>query len=68
MPAVTMTIRAQADSLTSITKRGNWASREPGVILVFCIVFLVGLGIVALFAYRKWMTRKAKKQTFETAA
>jgi cytochrome c-type biogenesis protein CcmH/NrfG len=68
MPAVTMSSRAQADSLIYLTKRSNWASREPGVILVFCIVFLVGLGIVALFAYRKWMAMKAKKQSFETTA
>ncbi|EPS25671.1 hypothetical protein PDE_00605 [Penicillium oxalicum 114-2] len=31
------------------TKRENWASHEPGVILVFCIVFIVVLGIAALF-------------------
>ncbi|KAL1998919.1 hypothetical protein VTN02DRAFT_5342 [Thermoascus thermophilus] len=45
--------------------RHNWANRNPGVVLVFCIVFLVGLGIVALFAYRKWMARKAAKQAME---
>jgi hypothetical protein len=67
MPAVTLNTRTQVGSLVSIAKRGNWASREPGVILVFCIVFIVALGIIALFAYRKWMARKAKKQSFETA-
>ena len=48
-----------------IVKRSNWASENPGVILVFCIVFIVGVGIVSLFAYRLWMKRKAKKQSFE---
>lgn len=45
--------------------RHNWAHRNPGVVLVFCIVFIVGLGVVSLFAYRKWMARKAAKQTVE---
>lgn len=67
MPAVIKPQPPSVNKLSSITKRSNWASREPGVILVFCIVFIVALGIVALFAYRKWMVRKARKQTFETA-
>ncbi|KAJ5883828.1 uncharacterized protein N7473_010714 [Penicillium subrubescens] len=67
MPAITVTNQPQGTDMTTITKRGNWASREPGVILVFAIVFLVGLGIVSLFVYRKWMARKAKKQSFQTA-
>ncbi|KAF9884803.1 hypothetical protein FE257_001219 [Aspergillus nanangensis] len=34
---------------------------------LFCIVFVVGLGVVSLFAYRKWMAMKAKKQTYEVS-
>lgn len=68
MPALTVTSRSQANDMSLIMKRSNWASREPGVILVFCIVFIVALGIVALFAYRKWMAWKVKKQKFETTA
>lgn len=48
-----------------IVKRSNWAGENPGVILVFCIVFIVGVGIISLFAYRLWMKRKAKKQFYE---
>jgi hypothetical protein len=67
MPPLTVAEQNQGNGLSLIAKRGNWASREPGVILVFCILFLVGLGIVSLFVYRKWMARKAKKQSFTTA-
>ncbi|KAJ5577991.1 uncharacterized protein N7459_006955 [Penicillium hispanicum] len=55
-----------ATTLHTFTKRSNWASRNPGVVLVFCIVFLVGVGVIALFVYRRWMKRKADKQSFET--
>ncbi|KAH8434004.1 uncharacterized protein LDX57_011640 [Aspergillus melleus] len=54
-----------AETISAITKRSNWASRNPGVVLVFCIVFIVGFGIVSLFLYRQWMARKAKKAAVE---
>ncbi|KAJ5177624.1 uncharacterized protein N7500_000323 [Penicillium coprophilum] len=47
-------------------KKGNWANRNRGVVLVFCIVFLVVVGIMALFAYRRMLKRKADKESFET--
>lgn len=47
-----------------LLKRHNWASRNPGVILVFCIVFLVALGFCTLFIYRRVLRRKAEKQAF----
>jgi predicted MFS family arabinose efflux permease len=47
-----------------LLKRHNWASRNPGVILVFCIVFLVVLGFCTLFIYRRMLRRKAEKQAF----
>ncbi|KAE8154465.1 hypothetical protein BDV25DRAFT_147723, partial [Aspergillus avenaceus] len=62
MPAITaLTPRARVE----IIKRSNWAGENPGVILVFCIVFIVAVGIIALFAYRRWMARKAKKQAYD---
>lgn len=67
MPAIIVISQPQGTDMSVITKRGNWASREPGVILVFAIIFLVALGIISLFIYRKWMARKAKKQSFQTA-
>ncbi|KAJ6139908.1 hypothetical protein N7471_006394 [Penicillium samsonianum] len=47
-------------------KKGNWANRNRGVVLVFCIVFLVVVGIMALFAYRRMLKRKADKESYET--
>ncbi|KAG2012686.1 hypothetical protein GB937_007039 [Aspergillus fischeri] len=46
-------------------RRHNWASENPGVVLVFCIVFIVGVGIIGLFVYRRWMARKAKMASLE---
>jgi hypothetical protein len=51
--------------INHLAKRSNWASENPGVVLVFCIVFLVGVGIISLFVYRRWMARKAKKASFD---
>lgn len=48
-----------------LATRSNFASREPGVILVFCIVGVVGIGLVVLFSYRYWLKRKAKKERTE---
>lgn len=59
-------------SLHSIVERsghkGNWANRNRGVVLVFCIVFLVVMGILALFAYRRMLRRKAEKEAYETTS
>ncbi|TVY17469.1 hypothetical protein LARI1_G004341 [Lachnellula arida] len=32
-----------------VKRRKNWAAREAGVIVVFCIVFLVATGLIGLF-------------------
>ncbi|KAJ6013417.1 hypothetical protein N7540_008008 [Penicillium herquei] len=53
-------------TLYLLAKRKNFASRNPGVILVFCIVFLVALGIISLFIYRWVLRKQAEKQQFET--
>ncbi|PFH57815.1 hypothetical protein XA68_14544 [Ophiocordyceps unilateralis] len=39
----------------------NWAYREPGVVLVFCIVFLVALGVLSAFLYRLYVKRRERK-------
>ncbi|KAJ5204312.1 uncharacterized protein N7498_005191 [Penicillium cinerascens] len=67
MAAISLIDRSQAETIHLLAKREkNWAAREPGVVLVFCIVFLVACGIISLFAYRRWMKRKAEKETYET--
>ncbi|KAJ6019604.1 hypothetical protein N7499_009430 [Penicillium canescens] len=53
-------------SLSFLAARDNWADENRGVILVFVIVFLVVVGIIALFAYRRWLKRQAEKETYET--
>jgi hypothetical protein len=53
-------------SLSFLVTRKNWADRNRGVVLVFVIVFLVAVGIIALFAYRRWLKRQAEKETYET--
>ena len=40
----------------------NWAYRNPGIVLVFAIVFIVGAGLTSLFIYRKLLARKARQQ------
>ena len=44
----------------STRPRHNWAYRNPGIVLVFCIVFIVATGLIALFLYRKILARKAR--------
>ncbi|PSR76438.1 hypothetical protein BD289DRAFT_486855 [Coniella lustricola] len=48
MPAINSLIAREAYS--TIAKRSNWASREAGVIVVFCIVFIVAVGVIGLFS------------------
>ncbi|KFY90169.1 hypothetical protein V500_05255 [Pseudogymnoascus sp. VKM F-4518 (FW-2643)] len=45
------------DVAMQLSKRGNWASQEAGVIVVFCIVGVVAIGI-AWLCIHKWMLRR----------
>lgn len=68
MPHISLDNRSEANSFHLLAKRKkNWAAKNPGVVLVFCIVFVVGMGIVMLFAYRRWMRYKANKERYEIA-
>ncbi|KAK4217133.1 hypothetical protein QBC37DRAFT_62638 [Rhypophila decipiens] len=63
MPAVNYSLVAR-DSFSHLFKREeNWAKQEAGVIVVFCIVFVVGVGLISLFIYKKLAARKARKQS-----
>lgn len=46
-----------------VRRRQNWAAKNPGVVLVFCIVFIVFLGLVSLYLYRKIMKKRAENRT-----
>ena len=62
MPAVKSLMATEAYS--HIAKRSNWAGREAGVVVVFCIVFVVAVGLTGLFVHKKLAARKAAKAQF----
>ncbi|KAK4191552.1 hypothetical protein QBC35DRAFT_291038 [Podospora australis] len=60
MPAIN-TIVAR-DAFVQLAKREkNWAAREPGVMVVFCIVGVVAIGLFALFISKKMAARRERK-------
>ena len=60
MPAISTSIVAR-DAVAQLAKR-NWAAEEPGVIVVFCIVFIVLVALIALFISKKLKARKERRQ------
>jgi hypothetical protein len=51
--------------LNQLAKREkNWAQREVGVVVVLCIVFIVAVGLIFLYAYKAMQKRKASKATY----
>lgn len=60
MPAVNNALVAR-DALSHLSKRSNWASQEAGVIVVFCIVFVVAVGLVGLFISKRIAARREAK-------
>lgn len=60
MPAINALVAREA--VSTIAKRQNWAQKEAGVIVVFCIVFIVAVGIIGLFVGRKISAARARKQ------
>lgn len=59
MPAISNTMIAR-DAMSHIAKRG-WAKREAGVIVVFCIVFIVLVGVIGLFISRRCAYARNKR-------
>jgi len=62
MPAIQSLVARNA--ISQISKRENWAQQEAGVVVVFCIVFIVGVGLISLFVHKKLQARKAGRQDF----
>ncbi|KUJ15883.1 uncharacterized protein LY89DRAFT_735029 [Mollisia scopiformis] len=57
-------IEAQQAVANLLAKREkSWAAREPGVILVFCIVFIVASGLLGLCVSKALAKRRAARQT-----
>ena len=49
-----MSLAARSEyALHQLVKRKNWAQREPGVIVVFIIVFLVAILVIAMFINKR---------------
>lgn len=61
MPAINNALVAR-EAFSTIAKRENWAQQEAGVIVVFCIVFVVFVGVIGLFISKKISAARARKQ------
>jgi hypothetical protein len=54
MAAIDMSLVARSElAVHQLMKRKNWAAREPGVILVFCIVGAVAFLLIGLLVSKK---------------
>lgn len=42
--------------------RRNWPSENVGVMLVFCLVFVIFIGLIALFVQKRMVKRRAMRQ------
>jgi len=49
------------DVAHQLVKRKNWAAHEAGVVLVFCIVFIVAVFLIGLFISKKLKARRMAK-------
>jgi len=62
MAAISLPIVAR-DSFSQLARRSNWASENPGPMVVFCIVFVVAVFLISLFIYKKLKARKDRRST-----
>ena len=54
MAAIDMSLVARSElAVHQLMKRKNWAAREPGVILVFCIVGAIAILLIGLMVQKK---------------
>jgi predicted Na+-dependent transporter len=60
--AAISTLQAR-EAVHQIAKRNNWAGHEAGVIVVFCVVFIVAVGLIGLFIARKFKSRRTSRTT-----
>lgn len=59
MAALDMSLVSRSEAAVSHLMKRNWASEEPGVILVFAIVGAVAILLLALFISKRIQQRKA---------
>lgn len=62
MPVITTPVsHSPFSEVHKHAKRSDWAQSQPGVILVFVIVFTVGCAIFAIIVHREWKARRAER-------
>lgn len=61
MPAVSLVARDVTLVAHNLVKRANFAKKNPGVIVVFCVVGCVVILLVSLWAHKKMAARKKAK-------
>lgn len=57
MPAFNLSLVAR----TKEVHRSNWVGKNAGIVVVFCIVFVIAAGLIGLFLYRKVAARVARR-------
>lgn len=62
MPAINTALLSR-EAVSHIAKRENWAKQEAGVVVVFCIVGVVAIGLIASFISRRVSAARARRQT-----
>ncbi len=62
MAAISLPVVAR-DTFSQLARRSNWAGENAGVMVVFCIVFVVAVALISLFIYKKLKARKEKSST-----
>jgi len=62
MPAIKDSLIAR-EAFSHIAKRSNWASENVGVMVVFCIVGVVGIGMIFFFVSKQLAARRNRAQS-----
>jgi len=60
MPAILANTVALNGAVSHIAKRENWARKEAGVVVVFCIIFVVAVGLLSILISKKMKARKER--------
>ena len=45
-----------------LAKRKSWPAREPGVMVVLCIIFVVAVGVITAQVYKCLQRRKERNE------
>lgn len=61
MAALDLSLLSRDAQLHQWNKRSNWAGKNAGVVVVFCIVFVIAAGLLGLFLQRKYLARMARR-------